>query len=364
MKILTSSDFHLGMKFKNYPEVSEKLIAARFTALSTLVAAANSNHCDLFLLAGDLFDTTSVSKATILQARKILDEFTGKLVAVLPGNHDFYVQGEKDLWDTFIGEGRGNVLVLKERVPVPLSEWGIDACLYPAPCFAKHSDENGIGWIAGATRPSCSFHIGVAHGSVEGISPDMDGRYYPMGRDEIDRLGLDTMFIGHTHVQRALGKLFIPGTPEPDGFDCEHDGAGLLVELEAGKAPKATPVPSGTYTWRHETRTLSVEADVEQLLTDLSQPVYQKRLLKLRLEGRLPAAAFKRVREIEAELRGKCFHLAAFENQVGQIIGTPEIDAVYPGGSFAHDLLTELSRAPEDVGALQTAWDLLHEVRP
>lgn len=365
MKILAASDFHLGMKFRHYPEVSDRLIAARFTALEKLVEAGNREGCDLFILAGDLFDTTSVPKATVLKARAILDRFAGKLVAVLPGNHDFYVPQGKDLWETFIGEGRGNVLVLTEGAPVPLAaDWQLDACLYPAPCFAKHSQANGLAWMAAAPRPACAIHIGVAHGSVEGISPDMDGRYYPMTRGEIDRLGMDAMFIGHTHAQRVEGTLFIPGTPEPDGFDCAHDGAGLLVELQRGKAPRATPVPSGTYTWRHETHLLSEASAVDRLQEKLSQPAYHTRLLKLRLEGRLAADAFQKTREWGAVLREKCFHLASFENQIGLLIGKADIDARYAPGSFAHELLTELARAPEDVPALQKAWDHLGGGRP
>jgi hypothetical protein len=36
----------------------------------------------------------------------------------------------------------------------------------------------------------------------------------------------DLLLLGHTHIvillRRSLGRIFYPGTPEPDGFDCDH----------------------------------------------------------------------------------------------------------------------------------------------
>ena len=69
LKILHTSDLHLGMKFASYDgEVQEKLVEARFECLSRLVAAANDNGCDLLVVAGDLFDRVTVAKRDIVRA--------------------------------------------------------------------------------------------------------------------------------------------------------------------------------------------------------------------------------------------------------------------------------------------------------
>ncbi|MBW2122557.1 MAG: metallophosphoesterase, partial [Deltaproteobacteria bacterium] len=65
---------------------------ARFDALKRCVDIANEEACDLFVVGGDLFDRVSVAKRETQRAASILAEFQGKLVAVLPGNHDHIIQ--------------------------------------------------------------------------------------------------------------------------------------------------------------------------------------------------------------------------------------------------------------------------------
>ena len=93
LKIFCTSDLHLGMKFANYPDnIRESLVEARFKTLENLVEKANSEKCDLFAVAGDLFDRISVAKGDIARAAQTLGEFQGQLVTVLPGNHDYIEQ--------------------------------------------------------------------------------------------------------------------------------------------------------------------------------------------------------------------------------------------------------------------------------
>ena len=61
LKIFLTADIHLGMKFASYPEVQSVLSEARFTTLAHCVSIANKEECDLFIVAGDLFDRVSVS---------------------------------------------------------------------------------------------------------------------------------------------------------------------------------------------------------------------------------------------------------------------------------------------------------------
>jgi len=62
LKIFHTADIHLGMKFAGYPEVQSELTEARFVTLENLAKKANEESCDLFVVAGDLFDRTGVAK--------------------------------------------------------------------------------------------------------------------------------------------------------------------------------------------------------------------------------------------------------------------------------------------------------------
>ena len=69
LKIFCTSDLHLGMKFANYPDhIRESLVEARFKTLENLIEKANSEKCDMFIVAGDLFDRISVAKGDITRA--------------------------------------------------------------------------------------------------------------------------------------------------------------------------------------------------------------------------------------------------------------------------------------------------------
>src|SRR5690554_7109034 len=100
IKIFHTADLHLGMRFAGYPEIQNELINARYETLEKMVAIANKEESDLFVIAGDLFDRVTVKAKEISRTVKILNEFNGELVIVLPGNHDYYTS-DSSLWENF-----------------------------------------------------------------------------------------------------------------------------------------------------------------------------------------------------------------------------------------------------------------------
>jgi DNA repair exonuclease SbcCD nuclease subunit len=365
LKIIVTSDLHIGLKFAAYPEVQDRLIEARFKTLEMLVAEANVGQVDLFVVAGDLFDRLSVAKKDIVRIREILGEFHGKLVAVLPGNHDYLTTADSDVWSRF-DEGRsGNILVLRKQEPYPLLQrYDIDACLYPGPCMSKHSSKNAIGWIVDAVRDKdVSFHIGIAHGSLEGVSPDFNGTYFPMTRKDLDGKGIDCWLLGHTHLQWHESNIFYPGTAEPDGFDCLHGGKAWMIELEKGQPIKTTSLNCGTYWFGHANESVNKPEDLDRIAAHYNAPEYRNCLLKLELTGRLPREQFHEIADLRERVSKSVLSLCSFTNQVREEISPKVIDEEFTAGSFPHRLLTELSQNESDSQALQITYELLSEVR-
>ena len=93
LKILHTADLHLGLKFAGYPDVQNKLTEARFEVLKGLVDRANSELCDLFVLAGDIFDRVTVVKRDIRRCIDILNECDG-LVVLAARQPRLYVQSK------------------------------------------------------------------------------------------------------------------------------------------------------------------------------------------------------------------------------------------------------------------------------
>ena len=368
LKVLLTSDLHLGMKFAGYPEAARAaLVEARFTALDRVVAAANQDAMDLLVIAGDLFESVNVAHQHIKRAARSLGAFRGQLVAVLPGNHD-YISAEDKLWTRFRDASGDRVLLLDSPRPYPLAGYDLDACLYPGPCTAKHSSANAIGWVRAAPKDTgTACHVGVAHGSLEGLSLDKEGAYYPMRLQELADTGVAPWLIGHTHLPfpREPGPkdtVFIAGTPEPDGWDCTHEGSAWLLEVSDHGAMTARAVRTGELRFREESRGVQSAADLERLERDLTASDPRHTLARVRLTGRAPREILDSLEALQGRLSAALLHLDFRTDQLREEITTEAIDREYPAGSFPHTLLSQLA-AEDDPEGLQLAHDLLQELK-
>lgn len=370
LKLLHTADLHLGMTYnhRNYPEgLRRQLVEARYETLEKLVELAIREQCHLLVVAGDLFHRANIARVEIIRTLKILSRFEGGCVAVLPGNHDFY-DPFSALWKEFRENAFDGMVLLTETAPYSLQEYGIDAVLYAAPCHRRHSAENRLGWISELeTRPAGRWHIGVAHGSVAGVSPDCDQLYFPMTEAELAAANLDHWCLGHTHIrypdlEQVTGQpFFFSGTPEPDGFDCRHGGTAWLTALEEGGHAQSRSVDTGRFRFLELMRELRCFAELEPLKEDLRQ-CGGHTLVKLRLTGVLLEEEYLGRSRWFSELRETLAYLE--EDDTGLAVElTPDLIAArFPDRSFPHRLLSRLIEK-EDREALQLAYRLISEVK-
>jgi exonuclease SbcD len=379
LKILASADYHLGMKFAGYPSVQEELAEARFLSLKRLVDRANDADCALFLIAGDLFDRVSVSSKDIRRAADLLNGFHGRLVAVLPGNHDFYTGNASSLWSRFSEAAGDRILLLHDPRVYDLNHYDLKICLYAGPCDSKHSKSNAISWLgdiipeAGCTDANREeLRIGMAHGSIEGISPDAQGVYFPMKHEQLDEAPVDLWIIGHTHRQHpaeikgikvsptASPPVLIPGTPEPDGFDCRHGGTAWLIEADENKQIHFESLSAGSYRFVREEHTLESAPDLQRLVKQLLSGERDRTLLRLKLSGRLEAEQLFELRRHLAEAEKSFFYAQIDDSGLLERISEQNVEAEFTEKSFPYRLLKQLI-ANKDFEALQTAYALLKE---
>jgi hypothetical protein len=357
------------MKFAQYPAAHAALEEERFLCLERMVAEAGARRCDLLVIAGDLFHRVSMSKRDTERAARAIRAFPGKCVAVLPGNHDYY-SSDDELWPRFREKCGDSVLFLDQQRPYPLGGYEIDACVYPGPCLSIHSATSAVGWVRGAARDeTVRHHIGIAHGSLEGISPDFSENYFPMKIADLLSYGMDAWFLGHTHVRyperpSRQDRIYYPGTPAPDGFDCTHAGSAWLIELGDNKDVSAMPLNTGGI--RFIDRTLEVK-DLDDLaaLEEACGPpgTPGTTLLRLRLTGRVTREILSRIGPLGARLAERLMHLDLHTEDLRETITREAIDREYPVGSFPHALLSQLAEEGEQE-ALQIAHELLQELLP
>lgn len=368
LRLLLTSDLHLGMKFGGYPDAQSRLAEERFRCLERIVTLANDRACDLLVVAGDLFERVAVSRRDVERAAAVLARFAGRVCAVLPGNHDF-VAPDDELWRRFREASGDRTLVLSEPRPTPLGHYDLESvCLYPGPCTAKHSRANAVGWVRGASPGDLApVSVGVAHGSLEGYSPDFAQDYYPMTVVELRDAGPRLWLVGHTHAPftlRPAPDRFVAcaGTPEPDGFDCSHQGSVHIVSVDGDGHPEVEEIRTGHFRFVDETAELRGAAELRALENRFSADEGTRTLLRLTLTGVLAREEYASLEQTRRSLGERLLHLDWRAEGVREQIDAQSIDSEFTAGSFPHRLLSALS-ACGDAEALATAYELVQEAR-
>lgn len=369
LKLLHTADLHLGMTFQSrqYPaHVQQQLVEARYESLDQVVTLAQEEACDLIVIAGDLFHRINIAADQVSRTLDILKKFPG-IIAFLPGNHDYY-EPHNQLWTALNELVFEELYLLTERRPYNLNDAGLDLVLYPAPCDSKHSAENRIDWIRELPeKPRARWHIGIAHGTIQGISPDFNDQYFPMDAKDLNTIGLDHWCLGHTHVpypnQPEAGRqpFIYSGTPEPDGFDCRHPGSAWITELDDQGHAHSRLLQTGQFRFSEVHKEISSGSDL-LLLRDQLAANSPKSLVKLKLSGVIPEADYQERSQLLKEIRDKLLYLEVDDAGLSIELSPEVINRKFPQGSFPHQLLSKLA-AEDDSDALQLAYRLIEEVK-
>lgn len=362
-----TADLHLGMRFSSYPSIQGPLIQARFDALKNIVTAANEKECQLLVIAGDLFDRVNVPAAEVAAAAAILGRFEGECIAVLPGNHDYYGGSRSGVWDTLAAAGIDNLLLLNELRPYSLESYHLPVALYPGPCTAKHSAKNAVSWIEPLRTDAEKMHLGIAHGSISGISPDMNGEYYPMDQAQLRLSGLDIWIIGHAHVPYPAAAerdpdLIVPGTPEPDGFDYGYEGGAYIISVNDRKETEVERIHTGTYRFlRMEVEVQGLE-DLKLKIDEILDSADSSVLLQVLFRGTMQKNDLSTIREELERLENGFFYAEIDTRSITAVITPEDIGNEFREESFPYQLLTKFAEE-EDSEALELSYRIIREMQ-
>lgn len=370
VRIVHTADNHLGLAFQRYagePEVRARLVAERIEALKRLVAEANRRQAHFFVVAGDLFDRPTVAKRDIKDTVDALATFSGD-VLVLPGNHDFYEGPQSQLWKTFeeaVGNRAIRALVRPEVAAFEVD--GEHVRFYPCPCPSKHGTESLIGWVRDAAKEPGVIHVGIAHGNVDGLGLDAEGRYFTMRQEELRAAGVATWLLGHIHVPDpapdAGGSpaFFMPGIHTPDSVKCRHPGHAWYLEVEADGVNRFEQLSTGGVRFTRLSKTLRTAADVEALGQACAALPAADTVLDLQLTGRLKAADRAALEAVMAGLKEQFFSVtddASIEHE----LDAEMLAAEYPTDSLQHTLLARLLGDEQHADAAWLAHQLFRDL--
>ena len=369
VRIVHTADNHIGMSFNSskYPEaVSPVLAEERIEALKTMVTSANQREANFLVVAGDLFDSLRVSVAQQKKTCEVLMAFEG-YVLIMPGNHDFYEEGEDKFWHKFLRHDRlHKITLLSQYKPYDFEIEDTTIIFYPAPCRSKHSADNEIGWVKNIQVNKKTLNIGVAHGNIEGLGMGAD-RYFNMSPDELKKSPVDFWLLGHIHVPYPPTPVdnnpgfFMPATHTPDGFDRRHPGYCWYLEISADKKIKMEQWVTGKMRFDEWSEELYSEKDIQRLQLRLNKVEDKNNtLLKLLLKGRLSKNEKEGLSLILQKYMQE-YLLLLPSNEVKLNIDPEFINEHYSSGSIPHRLLTELAEEDREGLSLQLLVEMMQQ---
>lgn len=371
LKIFVTGDNHIGMKYANH-EQAAILASKRITAFEGMVQTANKEDCALFVITGDLFDNIrSISKKDIKTLLNELSCFNGTVV-ILPGNHDYYDKDAK-AWQNFedVMTSYDNIMLLTEYRPYEITANGENVVLYPALCTSLHSapGQNNLGWIKEVKIENNDvYHIGIAHGAVEGETIDNEGLYFLMKRSELESIPVDVWLIGHTHVPfpRNLteeftggNKIFNAGTHVQTNVSCNTEGQCFIVEIDENKNVRAKKTVSGNLRFYRKNITVvagEMEANINCELADIDD----NSVVDIILTGAVSMEEYEDRMDIVDGILSRFIEGTYNDYNLSKLISKELIESEFPETSFSAGLLTSLLNDPKEA---QLAYELLKSLK-
>lgn len=232
MKLLHTGDLHLDSPFSAFgvEEAQERRQGQR-RLLKRIFDCAREEHCDLIMIAGDLFDDRYVTPESEELLLRLLSE-TPCRVILSPGNHDPFVEG------SFYQKATLPEQVYLFREPtlsyVDFPQWNARVYGYGfTGTFLKESPLNK----AEVPEDPMGIHLLCAHGDLN----DPLSRYAPIMESDIVKFNINYGALGHVHkrpdpIQTPNGLIAYCGIPEGRSFD-ESGACGVWIVTVEEDAP-------------------------------------------------------------------------------------------------------------------------------
>jgi len=243
LRIIHTADVHLGARHDDLGEQAAAQRERQFAAFSRSVDLALVEKVDLFLIAGDLFDSNVQPRRSVERVAAELKRLVDARIrtVLIPGTHDVYdrasIYRAYDL-KALAGSTTADDYVTVLRPDLPWVHLpAIDAVVYGRVFATKRAPHSPLaGFVADADGIAATWRIGMVHGSIA-IPGKTDRDEVVITTDEIAASRLDYLALGHWHSAQT-GKsgsvtYAYAGAPEAVALDQDRAGKVLLVGLSA-----------------------------------------------------------------------------------------------------------------------------------
>jgi exonuclease SbcD len=373
LRLLHTADVHLGARHTDLGERAAVLRERQFAAFRTSVELAIAEEVDIFLVAGDLFDSNTQPRRSVERVAAELGRLAraGIRTVIIPGTHDVYdgasIYRSYDLAN-MARAASDWVVVLTPYIPEIVFP-PLDTIIYGRVFDTKRSPRSPLAGLDAKSDTRASWKIGMVHGALA-IPGKTDQDQVVFTEEEIARTGVDYLALGHWHsaTQGRAGSVYYAysGAPEPVAIDQDGAGQVLLVTLDDRDGRRTVTIePKRVGQTRSEKLDLDVGGVHNQpdLIDALGRHSDSNLVFDVRLTGLYPDDLDLDLDEIERALSPSFLR---FRIRDLSIPGTPEGADPPPDtvlGAFlraTRDRIAELEEGPPESSDVELAD--LHEV--
>lgn len=297
VKFLHTSDWQLGVtRHFLAPGPQDRWAAARNDAVTALCKLATDEGCEFIVVAGDVFETNHVSRATVLTAIEAL-KGARLPIFLLPGNHDCLEP--TNVYESLVWRNHKppHVHVLSEAAKCVEVRPGVE--VVGAPWLSKRPTSDTVADAAKALAPMPGvFRVMVGHGAVSTLSPNPDNPALinvEAALKAIQEHRFHYLALGDRHSTTNVtgqpdGRIWYSGTPEAFDFVEVDNGNVLLVEADESGV-RVTAKRVGTWKLIVHEEALNSQQDLDALALHIEQiPDKARTMLKLGLTGTVTMA--------------------------------------------------------------------------
>ena len=237
IKIFHTADVHLGAKFNSFgkrADLQRKEIEKSFTKIVDL---AIEKEIQIFIIAGDLFDSPFPSMATtafvINQLKRLIQSRI--YITIIAGNHDYLCANSIYYSDQFDGLGDKYIKIFDSKI---LAIWTLEELNTQIIGISLDHPKNSVSITRESIEKQLNsemFKIGVFHGSIDIGSFN---KYNLLDIKNIEGLTCDYVALGDWHNQLkipAKAPTYYSGSPELIATDQTNSGSILEITLAENK---------------------------------------------------------------------------------------------------------------------------------
>jgi DNA repair protein SbcD/Mre11 len=369
LRLIHTADVHLGARHDDLGEQASAQRERQFAAFKTAIDLALAEKVDLFLIAGDLFDSNVQPRRSVERVAAELKRLVDAKIrtVIIPGTHDVYdrasIYRAYDL-PGLAGNGPDDDFVTVLDPDHPSVHLRTCDVVIHGPVFATkrapHSPLRDLD-VSGGGETAATWHIGMVHGAIA-IPNKTDRDEVVITTDEIAATNLDYLALGHWHSAQA-GKAgtvtyAYAGAPEAVALDQDRAGNVLLVELSERQGARTVNVEERqvgkTRFERHEVDA-GVQTSQPALIESLRAMADPDLVLDVKLVGVRPDELDLDVEEIEAALAPGFLKVRVRDASLPALTegNLPSPDTI--AGSFIRDLEARIAELEASGNAAEAA---------